>query len=452
MAGIQLTGLATGLDTEALVSQLMASESVGRTRIVLQQARADARRDGLNDVRAKLTTARDAAAALGSAATWTPTQTASSSDEAKATARILSGAGPGGYQVAVTRLASAEQRTFAYTPQPGATTLDVNGVVVAIDANASVDGVAAAINGRDGIGVYAVNVGGSLVLASRSTGAASTITVAGSATLVEDVAKRRVGQDAELSVDGGPTITSATNTVSGALAGVELTLRSTGTTTITVSPPTVDRSGLQAKVKAFVDAYNAAQDAIRGQVTEKAVPNARTSTDARKGVLFGDSTLTQAATALRQTAASVLSGTGNGANLDELADLGISTGAATGGAANPSAVQGRLVLDTARLTAAIESDPAGVERLLKRASTVLTEAFDPLTRAGGRLAARLESAESARTALSGQLTRMDERLERKEEQYRRRFQALESAMSRLQGLQSQMGASLAQLQSGQGSR
>ena len=54
MAGIQLNGLSTGLDTESLIQGLMQVEQAPRARIVLQQAAANARKTQLQQVEDKL--------------------------------------------------------------------------------------------------------------------------------------------------------------------------------------------------------------------------------------------------------------------------------------------------------------------------------------------------------------------------------------------------------------
>src|SRR5688500_7548118 len=97
MAGIQLSGLASGLDTASIVSQRMAVERQPRTRIEMRQATEQARRDGLNEVAGQLRALKQAAADLRSVGVWADTQTATSSDTSKLDVRRTGGAGPGGY-------------------------------------------------------------------------------------------------------------------------------------------------------------------------------------------------------------------------------------------------------------------------------------------------------------------------------------------------------------------
>src|SRR5918994_5801667 len=123
MAGIQLSGLASGLDTASIITSLMSVERQPRTRLELRQTAEQARRDALNEVSTKLRSLKLAAADLKSTSIWADTQTVTSSDTTKVDARRTAGAGPGGYELQVTRLASSSQRTYAYASPPAGTTL-----------------------------------------------------------------------------------------------------------------------------------------------------------------------------------------------------------------------------------------------------------------------------------------------------------------------------------------
>ena len=336
MAGIQLSGLASGLDTAAIIDQLMSIERQPRTRLELRQTAEQARRDALSEVSTKLRSLKLAAADLKSTSLWADTQSVTSSDSAKVDVRRTAGAGPGGYEVQVSRLASSTQRTYAYAPPASGTTLsftikDAQGVDVqtdiALTAGATLDDAVSTINTTAGSPVYAVNVSGKLVLSSRATGENARFTMADSAggTLTQE--SERLGQKALLNVDG-VAVTSESNTVTGAIAGVELTLKgTTSSVQVNVGAPGPDREKLVTKVKAFVDSYNAVVDTVRAKTMEKPVANATTTTDAKKGVLFGDAALNGVLRQLRQAVSDAVPG--NGDALDQLAELGISTGAAS---------------------------------------------------------------------------------------------------------------------------
>ena len=50
MTGIQIMGLASGLDTESIISQVMSVESQPRTRVARQQVAVQARQDALRQI------------------------------------------------------------------------------------------------------------------------------------------------------------------------------------------------------------------------------------------------------------------------------------------------------------------------------------------------------------------------------------------------------------------
>ena len=444
MAGIQLSGLASGLDTASIIDQLMAVERQPRTRIELRQAAEQARRDGLNDVSTKLRSLKLAAADLRSTSVWADTQTVTSSDTSKLDVRRTAGAGPGGYDVQVTRLASSTQRTYAYASPASGTTLsftikDAQGNDVQTDigiaAGASLDDAVSTINTTAGSPVYAVNVSGKLVLSSRATGENARFTMADSAggTLTQE--SERLGQKATLKVDG-VDVTSESNTVTGAIPGVELTLKgTTASTQVTVGAPGPDRDKLVAKVKAFVDSYNSVVDSVRAKLTEKPVANASTAADARKGALYGDSGLSGILRQLRQSVSDPVAG--NATALDELAELGVSTGAASA-TINADSVAGKLTFDETKLRTALDTDPLAVRKLLggitgtagvgQRFETLI----DPIAGTGGMLAGRIDAEDSTLSRLKDDLAAFDERLQRKQVALNKQFSDLEAALSQAQ--------------------
>ena len=58
---------------------------------------------------------------------------------------------------------------------------------------------------------------------------------------------------------------------------------------VTVGAPGVDQEAVKGKIKAFVDAYNDVVSHARAGHREALGAGATTTTDAKKGALFGDS-------------------------------------------------------------------------------------------------------------------------------------------------------------------
>jgi flagellar hook-associated protein 2 len=445
-----VTGLASGLDTESIINSLMSIERQPRTLLTYKQAASQAQEDDLNAIKTKLTALSLAKSDLSSVTLWEPTQAVDTTDATKLTARRTGGAGPGGYQVQVANLASSEQRTFTLGDTSAASTLTLTaagqstGVSVAIGAGATTDDVVSAINANSSAPVYAVNVNGSLVLSSKTTGAANGFSVGGDTQLAAGTVK--AGADATYSVDG-VTKTSATNVVSDGIPGVELTLRAPTTSAITVNvgTPGPDKQQTIAAVKAFVSAYNDVVDLVRARLKEKRVPNPQSTGDARTGDLFGDTMLSGMLDSMRQTVSTV-----SVAGLT-MAAVGVSTGKATGAAATADTIDGKLTVDDAALSQALDDDPASVQKLLGGMPDTpgFAQAFgavlDPVTQAGGLIDARISAASDSVALFQSQMDDMDQRLTMREDYLRKQFSSLELALQQSQSQSADLASRLASL-------
>ena len=118
--------MASGLDTEAIVSQLMALEQNKVTAVQRRQIGVQQHKDDLTAVKTKLDALKTAAAALSDAATWKATQTTTSSDPTKIDVTLLGGAGIGGHSIQVNKLASSAQHGFTYAPSATAGLADAS--------------------------------------------------------------------------------------------------------------------------------------------------------------------------------------------------------------------------------------------------------------------------------------------------------------------------------------
>jgi flagellar hook-associated protein 2 len=458
MAGIQLTGLVSGLDTQSIVAQLMTIERQPRTRIELQQAATQARQTNLRDISTKLSTLKLAAQDLGSVALWADTQSVTTTDDTKVAVRRTGGVGPGGYDVTVTQLASSSRRTYDFqSPTADNTPLtifDKDGnakATFSLNAGATVDDAVAAINANPDGGVYAVNVSGDLVLASRTTGKDSVFSATGAGALV--AGSQVDGDDAIYSIGTQTGLTSPTNVIANAIPGVELTLKAKTTgVTVNVGNPEPDRGAVKDKIKAFVSAYNDAVTAMRADLDEKRVPNAANATDASKGSLFGDTGVSDIVDQLRTAISGDVPGftaTSTPSGITALAAIGITTGGASSGTTvNQDAVDGKLVFDEAAFDAAVDKDPTGVQKLL--GGVIGTDGFaqkfasvvDTYAQTGGVLDARISSAADDLTRIQAQLDEFDQRMDARQAFYDTQFQNLETALAQSQSIQSQLAARL----------
>jgi len=174
-----MSGLASGIDTSQIITQLMQINQIPQNKLKLQQSAMQARATALTSLQTELENLRDKADAIRSQTLFTPTQSVDSSDPTKITATRSSGAGVGGTQVDVARLANSQQRTYSYTPSVSDTTLDFGGGdAITVTAGTSIDDLVTTINSATGLPVYAASITDPnnssnklLVLSSKTPGA-----------------------------------------------------------------------------------------------------------------------------------------------------------------------------------------------------------------------------------------------------------------------------------------
>jgi flagellar hook-associated protein 2 len=173
-------------------------------------------------------------------------------------------------------------------------------------------------------------------------------------------ASQTLGQNAILSIDsvnGGQAFTSASNTITGMVAGVVLELKATSATPVTVTVSQNSQAAVDV-IKEFVNRINQTLDTIA----------ANTSYDAKtkKGQpLTGDSGIAFIEQSLRSLVNSP--GLGLSGSYKNLATIGVSTGAV--GTAVGKAT--RLLVDETKLNAALKENPQAVEALIGSFSATL---------------------------------------------------------------------------------
>lgn len=454
---LNIGGLASGLDTNAIISQLMAIERQPRVKLDQKASLITARQSALEDFQSRLRAVEAAAQDLRSVSLWSPSQTVASSDATRVAAAMVSGsgAGVGGYQVDVSQLANAAQRTYAFVSPASAGTITIDGHDTAIAAGASIDDLVSAINSDASATVYAAATdSGTLVLSSRTTGDTGAGFIAltdTSGALTEDATKAKQGQDALFTVDGVAG-SASTNDVTNAIAGVRLTLKGVTTTsgpvTVTVGAPSVDAQAVKDKLRAFVDVYNSTVDAIRAKLDERAVANPQTTAEMQKGMLNGDTTLEGILSQMRQAIYTPIAGLPAG--MSSLADLGVSTGSASA-TISRDALEGKLTIDDAKLDDALATNPSGVQDLLEGPSNVggWARAFEAIVHdadtTDGTLDVRITGADSELKSLQQQMADMDARLALREQTLRAQFTAMETALSQSQTQSSWLQGQIASL-------
>lgn len=473
MGDLGLSGLASGVDTSGIIDKLMEAERAKATPITYKQSRVTAQQSALKDIAAKLSALKDAADALrrtGSA--WGSTQQVASSDATRLGVSKISGAGIGGHSIQVDRLAASAQRGFSIDnvgadgKLTAAAGLTIGTKTFSFAAGATAASIVDSINGASDSPVYAALVKNSageqrLVLSARTTGESSrfTATVSG---FTEDAAYATPPPDpvtgatvlnAQYRLDGSSTVLeSETNVLEDTIPGLRLTLKgvTSAPVSVTVSAPDIDRDAVKAKIKAFVDAYNAVVTATRSELDEKRVVNPTNSLDASRGSLFGDTGLESMLSGLRNDLRVTLTDLSDAADpsaIDDLGDLGIGVPAASGGVTSQDAKDGKFTLDEEKLSQALDSDwtkvadffdefSGKVDTLVKAQTGTTTSLLD----------GRVKSDDRQLKDLSDQMDALNERLKSEEARYKAQFAAMELALQNSQTQQAWLTGQLNALQ------
>jgi flagellar hook-associated protein 2 len=300
---IQVGGLATGLDTNNIIDQLVALEQRPITLLQQQQSDVAATQTSFGTLRTKLSALQSAADALNTLGEVL-VGTAASSDPTVVTVAAGQGAARGTVTIDVSQLARGSVAGASTgVSSAGSTIATGDGVFsfqvgsgqvqsVNVTAGTTLQDLANAINGLGaGVVASAVNLGTDaspdyrLNLVSRATGASSTITVLQDDTTLA-VQTTQSGQNARFTVSGfSGTFERESNTFSDVLTGVTFSLRDQGTATVTVED---DPAAITAKVQTLVGAFN---DVINFVAGESTVQQGSTSDTLNIGSLAVNSTV-----------------------------------------------------------------------------------------------------------------------------------------------------------------
>lgn len=292
---IKALGTGSGIDTQALATSLVAAERAPRQAIIDSKiSKAQATITGFSAVKYTLTNLQSAFAALNDVSDF-QNITASNSQTSAFTAVVdpaSTAAAAGSHSVVVNTLATAQRVTgvggfaSADVTIPGLTQLTLAGKNIPVSPptpTAVVDAINAAGNG---FSAQLINTGNAnnpfQIVVTGAMGAAGAFTLTSNATnapasppSLEFGTTLQEASNASLNVDGIP-ISSSSNQVQGAIAGVTLNLLApTATTTANnVTTPVAaqlnmsqDTSNIVTNVKALVTAYNDAVDLLHELTT-----------------------------------------------------------------------------------------------------------------------------------------------------------------------------------------
>ncbi len=467
MALIQFPGLASGIDTGALIDALIDQQRA--TRIVpyenqittLQETNSAF--EELSTYLSTLQTSIEGFRAINGGAL---SRSASSSDETTLSATASNAANSGVYDVTVTQLASSAtfsfddrftdstdainssindgaaeaDRTVSYTIGSGDSEESVD-IVLSSSTTASdfvnefnaqsSQATASIVNvGTDASPSYAIMINsnyegteqGSITLDSVGT----EVQTAGSGAFTANQLDQATNLQFHITGIAG-TIERSSNTVTDVIAGLSFTANDTGSATLSVS---TDSTATEANVQAFVEAYNElyafisendaiVQDESGGEVTNITGPLGSTSLD--EGII----------SSLR----SAFSNAGiSGETINVLSDLGITTQR-----------DGTLTFDADTFRDALNEDSVSVGTILENLGEALGGVDGTIaqyTRFNGLIDQAVQSNDDRVNSLNDRIADLETNLASQEQSLIARFASLEAQISQLQNQQNSLASLL----------
>lgn len=456
MAGLNIPGLATGLDSASIIKQLMAVEANPQTLLKQKVTGVNSKITDMTTLNGKLATLTTQATKLSGTDTLKTFTATTSSENVTATA---SGAtAEGSLTFTVDKLAAAQTsvtKAWATWPDlpPVVTFVAPDGTKTVVTASsASMAEMAAAINGSSaGVSASRVAIGTDasgntlyrLQLTSKTSGAAggfqayrgdATTTPEASLTnlLTEPgAATIQSAQDAQITLYKGTAaetaLTSKTNVFADIMPGVTATVAKASTDPVTVSVSS-DQAATTASVKTMVENIASTIAFIKSQSASTKTKDASGNAITKSGTFTTDSLMR----GLSQQLASATQGAVNGT---APSTIGISFDKA-----------GVLSFDEAAFTKALADNPTKVESIVAGLSARVADVAKGYSATGtGLLTNRITSEQSNLSMLNTQVDKWDDRLAIRKATLERTYTALETAISKLNSQSSFLSSQLSSL-------
>ena len=298
-------GLASGLDTSSMISELVKLERLPITRFQARQSELTKVDNAWGTVNTKLSALRSAVDKLRKPEAFDGFVSSTSSDDTAAGVTVTGAAAPGGLSFTITQLAKAHQFAFAELDAPSASlwsgaaeTLSITKGGTTYDltttASTTLQSLAADINKLDaGLSAQVVQTTPGkhrLVVSSSETGTANAATITSAPAALGSKTDLQAASDAVLDLGGGMTVSRSSNTITDLVNGVTVQLKRAGApVTITTSR---DKDAATKAVKEMVDALNGVLTTVKDLT--KYNPETKVA-----GVLQGNGTARQLANDLR---------------------------------------------------------------------------------------------------------------------------------------------------------
>lgn len=430
---ITITGLASGLDVNAIIDGLVKAESVPLTAISTKKTNYNAASSTISSIETKLAALRSASSALADPVQYASYKTSSSDSTIVPT--VAGAPQQGSYDVIVTQLAT-EQRSYSDAQLSSTDDLSMTGNLsiqigsgttydVAVNSTDSLSDIASAINKSgarvsasvlyDG-GKYRIQVRGLDSGAANSVALTETGTTLGLDTTVNPDNTYQKAGNAKLKIDS-IDVERSTNQIVGVIPGVTfaVTKKTTSAATITVQS---DPNALATKINNFVTAYN---DVVKAGHTAAGWGD----TAASNTILQGDASIRTMLDKISRVIGAPVTGTSG--KYTTVMSVGLSSNR-----------DGTIGLDSSKLTDAISQDPGSVQKLfvvdaksgLTGMMGTMKTAIDSLT--SGKYAPlqlRMDALSSLATKCDDESTALQRRIDTYKLILQRQFANLENIMT-----------------------
>ena len=463
MAALSFSGIASGIDSQAIIDSTIASARLARvTPNQKKVSDLEETNSALGSLGEKLDTLRTTLSQFSSLSGGGVSKTGSSSKESVVGATASNAATNGSYDITVTTLAKNHTYSFDQTYSSSTTPLQstltgaesaaARTVTFTVGTGTNLETISVlATNGSYTIGQFVSDFNAtsskaeaSLVNTGTETSPAYKIVISGTYEGTEKgtIARTALGAsltnlipyaesaaaNSAISISGIGSITRSTNSISDVIPGVSINLASAGTATVKIAE---DVATTTAKLQDFVTSFNDIVKYIleNNQVIREENGSEVTNIFAPLAATRTDDTALQL---LRQNIASTAAS--GGAIVRVFSDIGISTER-----------DGTIKFDTSKLQSSLSSEPSSVNDIIKTfADTVALTGgtVDKYTRYSGLLDISINNNKNLITDLNRRITDAEKQIQRTADSLKQRYARLEGLMSRLQQQQSSLAGAL----------
>lgn len=431
--GITIGGIGTLPIEDLIYAQLYSERLPKETQWKRQEDQNSALITAYRDTQSAVNKLRTAAEKLDSARELNKT-TVVAGDDKILSASVNGTTASGNYEFDVIQMAQIGREKLEFAGNNKVTdaqtlTLGYGGksFKVDVDANSSLEDIAAKINGaadNPGVKAAVVREDGdkySLVISGKDTGKENAVTVT-SSNAATAISSLQTAQDAVLKM-GSLTFSSKNNKFENIIDGISIEAKQVGKTTVSVKP---DNDGTKEAVKSFVAAYNELVDTIDKHSKATEVTDADGKKRKKPGALGGDSMTRGMMSQLRNSLGQVYDG-------KTLSMLGIKTDR-----------QGKLEVDDEKLTKAINEDPESISTVFLGADgksglmQSITSNLKDFKTSGGNFTTRIDRLEQDQKKIAEDREDLDARLKVREQSLRDYYAKMDKMISSMQQTQNML--------------